>query len=86
MLPLLGPELDRLHAGDLLAALEQRRLAGDEFAGGELQHLGEAGVADGTEVQHLAAIAEPTVPGGKRRALACHGAGAAQATSGHHPR
>ena len=68
-LPLLGPELDRLLAGDLLAALEQRRLAGDQLAAGELQRLGEAGVADRAEVQHLAAFAQPAVLRGERRAL-----------------
>jgi hypothetical protein len=74
-LPLLGPELDRLLAGDLLAALEQRRLAGDQFATGELQRPGVAAVADGAEVQHLAAITEPALLGGERRPLAGDSAG-----------
>jgi hypothetical protein len=35
----------------------------------ELQRLGEALVTDRPEVQHLAALAEPAVLGGERRAL-----------------
>ena len=34
LLTVLGPELDRLLAGDLLAELDQRCLAGDQLAGG----------------------------------------------------
>lgn len=60
-LPLLGPEPDRFLAGDLLAALEQRHLAGDQFAAGELQGLGVTALANRIEVQHLAAIAEPAL-------------------------
>ena len=39
LLTVLGPELDRFLAGDLLAELDQRCLAGDQLAGGELQGL-----------------------------------------------
>ena len=74
LLPLLGPELDRLLPSDLLAALplsgrlrlEQRRLAGDQFAGGELQGLGVAAVANRFEIEHLTAIADPALPGRER--------------------
>lgn len=58
-LPLLGPELDRLLTGDHLAAPEQRRLAGDQLAGVELQGLGIPPVADGADVQHPPAFEEP---------------------------
>jgi len=44
--PLLGPELDCLIPGDLLAVLEQWRLARDQFANGELQGLGVDAVAN----------------------------------------
>ncbi len=74
-LALLGPELDRLLPADLFAALEQRRLAGDQLAGGELQGLGVTAVANRVEVQHLAAIAEPALLGGERRPLAGDSAG-----------
>jgi hypothetical protein len=65
----LRPQLDRLLAGDLFAALplrgrlplEQGRLAGDQLAAGELKGLGEALPTDGMEVQHLAAVVKRAV-------------------------
>lgn len=60
-LALLGPELDRFLTRDLLAALQQGRLARDQLAPGELQRLRDVLLADRLEVQHLAAIAQPAV-------------------------
>ena len=49
-------------------ALEQRPLSGDQFAG-DLKSLGVTAVANRVEVQHLAAITQPTFPRGEGRAI-----------------
>jgi hypothetical protein len=64
LLALLGPELDRLLAGQLPALLEQRRLtAGHHFPEGHLQALAPAVVAPWPEVQPLSAVAQPAFLG-----------------------
>ena len=75
---LLGPEPDRLLTRQLPAflplrgrlRLEQRRLtAGHHLPEGHLQALTPAVVTPWTEVQHLAAVAQPAFLGRERRSL-----------------
>ena len=68
---LLGPELDRLISHQLPAMFEQRWLpAGHYLSKSHLQALAPAVVAAWLEMEHLAAIAEPALLGGKLRTLA----------------
>ena len=70
VLVLLGPEPDRLLAGQLPALFEQRRLtAGHQLPQRHLQRLRPALVAQGPEVQHFAAVADPAFSGRERRSL-----------------
>ena len=77
LLALLGPELDRLLAGQLPAflplrgrlRLEQWRLtAGHHLPEGHLEALAPAVVTQRLEMQHLAAITNPAFLGRERRA------------------
>ena len=64
LLPLLGPELDRLISHQLPAMFQQRWLpAGHHLSKSHLQALAPAVVAAGLEMEHLAAIADPALLG-----------------------